>query len=93
MRRDADHIVALTLRIGAYAAFALIVCGLLARATGMPLAERLTWAGVLLLMATPLLRIVVALVMFLRERDWRYVWVSLGVLAIVLASSWWGVTH
>jgi uncharacterized membrane protein len=39
------------------------------------------------------LRIVVALLMFARARDWRYVWVSAGVLAIVLASSWFGVTH
>jgi len=93
MRRDADQVVALTLRAGAFGAFGLIVAGLLAGGLGADVGSRLTWAGVLLLLATPVLRIVVALLLFVRERDWRYVWVSLGVLAIVLASSWFGVAH
>ena len=93
MRRNPNQIVALTLRLGAYGSFALIVCGLIADAAGTAAGAQLTWAGALLLLATPVVRIVVALVMFARDRDWRYVWISLGVLAIVLASSWFGVTH
>jgi uncharacterized membrane protein len=90
MRRDADSIVALTLRIGAYSAFALLLAGLIGQRYG---AMSVAKTGLLVLMATPVLRIGVALLLFLRERDWRYVWISAGVLAIVLASSWFGVTH
>lgn len=46
----------------------------------------LTQGGILLLMLTPIFRIVVAVATFALERDYRYVLVSLGVLAVVLAS-------
>lgn len=40
--------------------------------------------GVLLLIATPIARVVFAAVSFLRERDWLYVGVSLTVLVVLL---------
>ena len=43
-------------------------------------------AGVLLLLFTPVARIVVAVFAFALERDLKYVLISLGVLAIVLLS-------
>jgi uncharacterized membrane protein len=42
--------------------------------------------GILLLLLTPLFRIVVALVSFALERDLKYVLVSSGVLGVVLLS-------
>ncbi len=48
--------------------------------------EAIVEAGVLLLLFTPLARIVVAVVSFALERDLKYVLISLGVLAVVLLS-------
>jgi uncharacterized membrane protein len=42
-----------------------------------------TVAGLVVLLATPVLRIIVAGLQFLRERDLKYALVSFGVLAIV----------
>lgn len=42
--------------------------------------------GILLLLFTPLSRIVTTLLTFALERDYRYVWVAAGVLAVVLLS-------
>jgi|SRR5579862_1524911 len=44
--------------------------------------------GLLLLIATPIARVVLAAVGFLFERDHLYVWVSLIVLAVLLYSLW-----
>lgn len=79
----ADRVLSLTLKFGAYTAFMLIVAGLLLQfvaAWGI----KVTAAGLLVLLATPVLRIIVAGLQFLRERDFRYALVSLGVLAIVV---------
>jgi uncharacterized membrane protein len=46
----------------------------------------ITELGILLLLFTPIARIVVALLGFAMERDWKYTLISLGVLAIVLLS-------
>lgn len=43
-------------------------------------------AGIALLLITPVVRILVAIVSFAHERDYRYVWVSVGVLLIVMSS-------
>jgi len=42
--------------------------------------------GIALLLLTPVLRVVLAVVSFVRERDWRFALVSLGVLVILLIS-------
>lgn len=44
--------------------------------------------GLLLLIATPIVRVAVAAVGFFMERDRMYVWVSLAVLAVLLYSLW-----
>jgi uncharacterized membrane protein len=79
----ADRVLSLTLKFGAYTAFTLIVAGLLLQfvaAWGI----KVTAAGLLVLLATPVLRIIAAGLQFLRERDFRYALVSFGVLAIVV---------
>ncbi len=42
--------------------------------------------GVLLLLLTPILRIVVAAVSFALERDHKYMFIALGVLGVVIVS-------
>jgi len=78
----ADRVLSLTLKFGAYSAFALIVAGLTLQ-LAMPWGTKVTAVGLLVLLATPALRIVVACLQFLRERDFKYALVSFGVLAIV----------
>ena len=77
-----DRVLSYTLKIGAYTAFALILAGL-ALQHFATWGGRITAAGLLVLLATPALRIVVACIQFLHERDFKYALVSFGVLAIV----------
>ena len=87
-----DRVVALVLRIGAFAAFAVMVTGVLVRIFvphGVP--GRIETVGVVVMMATPVVRVFVAMILFLRERDWRYGAVSFGVLTILLLGAAFGI--
>ncbi|MGC2697573.1 MAG: DUF1634 domain-containing protein [Candidatus Angelobacter sp.] len=86
----ADRILSLTLKAGAYTAFALIGAGLLLQ-WATTWGEKITASGLLVLLATPVLRIVAAGIQFLRERDFKYALVSMGVLGIVLLAYFLGV--
>ena len=79
----ADRVLSLTLKFGAYTAFALILAGLMLQLI-VPWGAKVAAAGLLVLLATPVLRIIVACLQFLRERDFKYALVSFGVLAIVV---------
>ena len=79
----ADRVLSLTLKFGAYTAFALIVVGLILQ-LAMPWGTKVTAVGLLVLLATPTLRIIAACLQFLHERDFKYALVSFGVLAIVV---------
>jgi len=79
----ADRVLSLTLKFGAYTAFALIVAGLALQLV-VPWGAKVAAAGLLVLLATPVLRIIVACLQFLREHDFKYALVSFGVLAIVV---------
>jgi len=48
-------------------------------------------AGVLLMLATPVVRVLVACFLFFREKDTKYGWISLGVLTILLLGALFGV--
>jgi len=48
-------------------------------------------AGVLLMLATPVVRVAVACFLFFREKDYRYGYISLGVLVILLLGSVFGI--
>lgn len=87
-----DRIVALVLRVGAFACFFIMLAGLLASLFvkgRIPLDIEL--AGVLLMLATPVVRVAVACFLFFRERDYRYGYISLGVLLILLLGSVFGI--
>lgn len=87
-----DRAVALVLRTGAFVCFFVMVTGLLVGLFvpgKIPLAiER---AGVLLMLATPVVRVMVACYLFFKEKDMRYGWISLGVLVILMLGAVFGV--
>jgi len=87
-----DRIVALVLRTGAFACFFVMLAGLLASLFvkgRIPLDIEL--AGVLLMLATPVVRVAVACFLFFREKDYKYGYISLGVLLILLLGSVFGI--
>jgi uncharacterized membrane protein len=86
----ADRILSLTLKAGAYTAFALIVAGLVLQWV-TPWGAKIATAGLLVLLATPALRIVAAGIQFFRERDLKYALVSLGVLCVVVLAYFLGI--
>ena len=51
-----------------------------------PLAADLLYAGLLMLMATPILRVVVSLVEFVLMRDWFFVVTTLAVVGVLFVS-------
>jgi uncharacterized membrane protein len=46
----------------------------------------LLYTGILVLLCTPILRVIVAMVTFGLEKDWRFVWISSLVLFIIIVS-------
>jgi uncharacterized membrane protein len=86
-KQEEQKLVGWTLRIGAWGSLALIVVGLVLGLLHAGVADWVLRAGFLFLMFTPALRIVVAGLVFLYEKDYRYALVSLTVLAIVVATS------
>ena len=87
-----DRIVAAVLRTGAFGCFFIMLAGLIVGwfvRGSIPLGiER---AGVLLMLATPVVRVIVACFLFFREKDWKYGWISLGVLVILMLGSVFGI--
>lgn len=87
-----DRTVALVLRIGAFGCFFIMLAGLI---DGLFMTGRVALdierAGVLLMLATPVVRVIVACFLFFRERDYRYGWISFGVLVILLMGAVFGI--
>lgn len=87
-----DRVVASVLRIGAFSCFFIMLAGLIA---GLfvkgPVPMDIERAGVLLMLATPVVRVLVACFLFFREEDTKYGWISLGVLAILLLGAVFGI--
>ncbi len=87
-----DRVVALVLRIGAFGCFFIMLAGLLAGLfVRSRIPQEIERAGVLLMLATPVVRVLVAGVLFLRERDWKYGAISFGVLTILLLGAVFGL--
>lgn len=87
-----DRAVALVLRIGAFGCFLIMLAGLIAGLFvrgDIPL--EIERAGVLLMLATPVVRVIVACFLFFREKDLKYGWISLGVLVILMLGSVFGL--
>jgi uncharacterized membrane protein len=82
----------MVLRVGAFGCFFIMLAGLIA---GLFLSGRVPLgierAGVLLMLATPVVRVMVACFLFFREKDFKYGWVSLGVLVILMLGAVFGI--
>ena len=82
----------MVLRIGAFGCFFIMLAGLIA---GLFMSGRIPLgierAGVLLMLATPVVRVMVACFLFFREKDFKYGWVSLGVLVILMLGAAFGI--
>src|SRR3954469_7495012 len=83
-----ERFVALTLRVGAYGSFALLLVSIATALMGQAdIALVFAKAGIIFLMATPTVRIIAALAMYIGVRDKKMIAVALGVLTIVVVSS------
>lgn len=87
-----DRIVALVLRTAAFACFVIMLAGLVASLfTKGPIPLEIERAGVLLMLATPVVRVIVACFLFFREKDYKYGYISLGVLVILMLGAVFGI--
>ncbi len=81
-----ERILAKVLRLGSIAAGVMLAIGIgTMLATGSALAVHLITAGLIILLLTPVLRVLVAAVVFCRERDWLYALFCLVVLGALVA--------
>ena len=85
--RTEDRVVGLVLRIGAYLSIALIIAGGAVSVVHGGVGRQVTEAGVIVLICTPITRVLTAAIVFWREGDRRYSWVSIGVFVILVGSS------
>jgi len=76
------------LTAGVLASTGLLAAGLLLQLVGVGLgtAAALTNAGLIVLMATPVARVVVSVIEYSLERDWLFAMLTTTVLIILLAS-------
>ena len=87
-----DRIVAMVLRTGAFSCFFVMLTGLLLGLfVSGPIPVEIERVGVLLMLATPVVRVVVACFLFFQEKDRKYGWISLGVLVILLMGTVFGI--
>ncbi|GFE62660.1 DUF1634 domain-containing protein [Geobacter sp. AOG2] len=89
-----EMVLARLLRIGSMIAAALLAVGIGAMLLGhTEFAPRLITAGLLALLATPVMRVVVAGLIFVRERDWRFAFFCLVVLCALVTGVLLGHGH
>jgi uncharacterized membrane protein len=87
-----DRIVALVLRVGAFGCFFIMLAGLFGGLfLGGHLPLTLERAGVVLMIATPVVRVIVACFLFFQEKDFKYGWISFGVLVILMLGMVFGI--
>jgi uncharacterized membrane protein len=81
--RGAGHL----LLAGVLVAAVCLLAGLLMWMTAAPSGRGLMDAGLIILMATPVLRVLLAAVDYARARDWVFAAVAVAVLAILIGSA------
>jgi uncharacterized membrane protein len=87
-----DRAVALVLRIGAFAGFAIMLIGLFSGMflpSGVP--AKIETLGVEVTLITPLVRVFTSFILFTQEKDWHYSAISFGVLLILLLGAVFGI--
>jgi uncharacterized membrane protein len=86
-----ELVLARLLRIGSLIAAAMLAAGILAMVLGQTeFAPRLITAGLLVLLCTPIMRVLVAAIIFVREKDWHFAFFSLVVLCALAAGVFFG---
>ena len=89
-----ELVLARLLRLGSIVAAFLLAVGIGAMLLGHTvLAPRIITAGLLTLLATPIMRVVVAGLIFARDRDWRFAFFCLVVLCALVAGALLGHGH
>ena len=82
------------LRIGSMLAAVLIAGGIAAMLLGSDtIASRLITAGLIVLLATPIMRVATAGLIFVREKDWRFACFCLVVICALAAGIFLGHGH
>ena len=84
-----EVVIGRLLRAGVLASSLFLACGLILTIAGISraMAEMALSAGLLVLLATPVARVIVSVTEYLRERDWMFVWLTLGVLLALAGSA------
>lgn len=84
-----EHVIGVVLRGGVAASSLFLAVGLGLSFLPSPpaIASTLLQAGVVVLLCTPVARVVISIVEYVRERDWPFVALTLIVLAEVMASA------
>jgi uncharacterized membrane protein len=86
-----ELVLARLLRIGSLIAAAMLAAGILAMVLGQTeFAPKLITAGLLVLLCTPVMRVLVAGIIFVREKDWHFAFFSLVVLCALAAGVFFG---
>ena len=73
------------LRWGAVASTVLLAIGLLLSLAGLPAAS-VSAAGLIVLMATPVTRVIVSVIEYVTQRDWPFAAITGFVLVILIGS-------
>ena len=83
-----ERILGVVLRFGAVISTSLLAVGLILSLSSpsVPLGPLLMSAGLLILMATPVARVVASVIGYAAERDWTFLVLTATVLVILLGS-------
>ena len=88
-----ERLLGRTLWVGVVVSTTLLAVGLaLSMTMPGPIADWLLDAGLVLLMATPMARVLLSCVEYARERDWFFATAAFGVV-VVLALTVWTAWH
>jgi uncharacterized membrane protein len=96
-RPELDELLAKVLLRGTWLGSSIIALGLALPMTGWSgassamICTEITTAGIALLIALPVVRVLLMLIVFIRERDLRFSAIAMLVLAIILLGSVLGV--
>ena len=83
-----ERVVGLVLRSGVIASSACLIAGLLLSLAGVgPLAATLLNTGIVVLLATPVSRVIVSTIEYIVERDWTFATLTFIVLLELVASA------
>ena len=86
-----DRIVSQSLKLGAYLGFVILLGALVAFFVAPGYAALLGKIGVIVMIVTPPFRLLIAMLVFLHEKDYKFVAITSGVLLILLLSALFGI--